>query len=81
MAANPAALDRLGISAARAALLRVLQGCRSCARRASGEERRDRLRRLWQRFARRLLRLSFKRREWAFLGNHLRRIKERGKAD
>ena len=76
MAAEPAAV----IQAARLALLRVLQGCRACARRASGEDRRDRLARLWQGFARRLLRLSFKRREFAFLGIHLRHIKERGKA-
>ena len=76
MAVVPAAL----IQAARSALLRVLQGCRACARRASGEDRRDRLGLLWQRFARRLLRLSFERREFAFLGIHLRHIKERGKA-
>ena len=68
------------IQAARLALRRGLQGCRTCARRASGEERRNRLARFWQGLARRLLRLSFKRREWAFLGIHLRRIKERGKA-
>ena len=75
MAVEPAAL----IQAARSALLRVLQGCRACARRASGGDRRDRLARLWQKLVRRLLRLSFKRREFALLGLHLRRIKERGK--
>ena len=76
MAVEPAALTQ----AARSALLRALQGCRACARRASGEDRHGRLAQLWQRLARRLLRLSFKRREFAFLGSHLRRIKERGKA-
>ena len=68
------------VQAARVALQRLLQGCRTCARRATGEERRHRLARLWHRLTRRLLRLSFKRREWAFLGIHLRHIKERGKA-
>ena len=76
MAVEPAAL----IQAARSALLQVLRGCRGCARRASGEDRRDRQAWLWQEFARRLLRLSFKRREFAFLGINLRRIKEAGRA-
>ena len=67
------------IPAARSALLQVLQGCRACARRASGEDRRACLARLWQKLVRRLLRLSFKRREFALLGINLRRIKERGK--
>ena len=68
------------IQAPRSTLPRVLRGCRGCARRASGEDRRDRQAWLWREFARRLLRLSFKRREFAFLGIHLRHIKERGKA-
>ena len=76
MAVEPAAL----IQAARSALLRVLRGCRACARRASGEDRRDRLIRLWQGFAHYLLRLSFKRRQYAFLGINLRRIKEQVRA-
>ena len=76
MALEPAAL----IQRARSALLRALLACRACARRASGEERRDRLARLWQEFARRLLRLSFMRRKFAFLGSHLRYIKQRGQA-
>ena len=79
------------IQAARSTLLRVLRGCRGCARRASGEDRRDhqtargedrrdRQAWLWREFARRLLRLSFKRRQFAFLGINLRRIKEAGRA-
>ena len=76
MALEPAAL----IQTARSALLRALLACRACARRVSGEDRRDRLARLWQGFARRLLRHSFKRREFAFLGIILRHIKERGRA-
>ena len=78
---EPAVLLRGARSALRWAYLsaRLLQGCRTCIRRASGRERRDRLR-LWHELARRLLRLSFKRRQWAFLGMHLRHIKERGKA-
>ena len=76
MAAEPAEW----IPAARAALLRALQGCRACARRASGEERRARLVRLWREFARRQLRISFMRRKWAHLGIHLKYIKQRGQA-
>ena len=65
--------------AARLALQRLWESCRTCARRVTGEERRNRLAQTWQRLTRQLLRLSFKRREWAFLGIHLRHIKERGK--
>ena len=65
---------------ARSALLRILHGCRACAHRATGEDRRQRLERLWQKVVRSLLRLSLKRRGVAQLGLHLRRVKERGKA-
>ena len=67
------------IQAARSALRRALQSCRACIRRASGEDRRDRLRRMWQKFVSLQLRLNFKRREFACLGTHLRHVKERGK--
>ena len=76
MAVQPAVF----FQAARSALLRVLQGCRACAHRVSGEDRRNRLARLWQVVVRRLLRLKFKKRQFAFLGIHLRTIKDRGKA-
>ena len=36
---------------------------------------------LWASFARRARRLAFKRRAWAFLGQHLKAIKERAKTD
>ena len=91
MAGDPAAW----LQTARVALQQALQGeppeeepaaegatrsCRPCARRATSEDRCNRLTQRWQRVTSRLLRLSFKRREFALLGSHLRQIKERGKS-